>query len=106
MLVKEVGFFDLKNMGLWGNGHTDFSARCCRAGFNDKHNFCDAYESEKYIKMVEDDYKPSLTGNEINFAAVYGMPNPGHKGMTIDNKSRIYVPYNELPYDIHGELRQ
>lgn len=102
-VIEKVGFFDLKNMGLWGNGHTDYSARCCRAGFNDRMIFCDAYESENYIKMIDKNYVPSLKGEEINFASVYGMPDGGHKGKTIDDKKRIYIEYNELPYNMHGK---
>jgi len=101
-VISKVGFFDLQNMGLWGSGHTDYSMRCCRAGMNSCKPFWDAYESEKYIAMIDENYKASLTGPEMDFSMYYNIPNLSHKGRTIDNHKRIFVPYNELPYDMKG----
>lgn len=66
-VINKVGYFDTENFGFMGHEHIDFSMRCCRAGFNDRFNFCDAKDSNKYIDMTgrKDGYSPSLSGDEI-----------------------------------------
>jgi len=58
-VIDKVGYFDSVNMGRRGIGHWDYSARCCRAGFNDAENFEDAPDSNQYIAMQLDDYTPA-----------------------------------------------
>lgn len=102
-VIEKVGYFDLNKFGLWGSAHTDYSFRCCRAGMNSFSGIYDALGSEKYLKMFYQDYIPALKGDEINFAMYYNIPDRGQKGLAIADNNRIFVPYNELPYDMNGK---
>lgn len=50
-LLSKVGNFDVENFGFRGQGHIDFTARCCRLGFNDIGSLKDAFNSNYYIRM-------------------------------------------------------
>ena len=101
-LIQEVGYFDSINFGVWGNGHTDYALRCCRVGFNRNDALFDLYESEKYITMQDEDYKCAFHRRNNPDPGLIGVPNPGHKGITLDRSDRKYISYNESPFDMLG----
>lgn len=89
-VIEKVGYFDVPNMGFRGIGHIDYSARCCRVGFNDENNFRDAPKSNYYIGMhYGNDYISSLSQNEI----LEARKNQSEKMRIARDKSRIYIPY-------------
>lgn len=108
-ILKTVGYFDLKNFGLCGNGHTDFSKRCCRAKFNDNCNFMDAINSENFIAMQNYEYVGAIRDGFSVDAQFIGLPNRGHKGRILgklydlEEPNRLYIPYNEIPWDMNGK---
>ena len=105
-VINKVGYFDCVNFGLCGNGHQDFTARCCRAGFNRRRNPWDALGSQNYARMVYEDYSLAGIGKERNKASKIGPNGPQkfRKGKLIQDKKRMYVPYNENPYNMRGEF--
>ena len=102
-VIEKVGYFDLLNLGLTGSGHTDYSNRCCKAGFNKNDPFFDAIDSQEYNSMVCDNYRPSCNREENNFISAYNVSHSDHKWKTIADINRVYVPYNELSYDMSGK---
>ncbi|MCQ4253826.1 glycosyltransferase [Stutzerimonas stutzeri] len=64
-VLNKVGWFDTKTFGFKGYGHIDYSVRACRAGFNNFSNFFDIRDSNSYIDLQSENYKPALTENEI-----------------------------------------
>lgn len=104
-VIKKVGYFDCENFGLCGTGHQDFTLRCCRAKLNRIYYPWDALDSQDYIKMVYEDYRGAGSARIRNVAANTGKNGPVkklRKGKMLLNKKRIYVPYNEVPYDFYG----
>jgi GT2 family glycosyltransferase len=64
-VLKRVGNFDTDNFGHRGQGHIDFTARCCRLGFNDSKNVWDSINSNIYISMQpRDGYLSTTDGSE------------------------------------------
>jgi len=58
-VLDAVGYYDVKNMGRRGVGHWDWSARACRAGFNNANDFQDMPNSMLYVDMQIDNYTPA-----------------------------------------------
>lgn len=103
-LIKGVGYFDMENFGVWGNGHTDYSMRCCRSGHNGIANqIYDALDSNAYLQMQDTDYRSSYGGRRLDSSLV-GVPDGRHKGQHLDRNKINYVPYNEIKLDMSGEV--
>lgn len=64
-VINKLGWFDTKAFGYKGYGHIDYSVRACRAGFNNFSTFFDVKDSNLFIGLQADDYKPALTQEEI-----------------------------------------
>jgi len=101
-VIKRVGYIDINNFGLSGNGHTDYTLRCCNLGFNSKRPFYDAINSENCIGMIKDNYRCAAPGKTRNFASTFNI-RKGHKGKVLERKNRKYVPYREWEYNVLGE---
>ncbi len=84
-VIKKIGYYDVANFGKHGAEHWDWSARACRAGFNNKLVFLDAPNSNDYVGMQMEDYK----------AAWEGAPPTGDMGKKLSiarDESRLYIP--------------
>ncbi len=102
-VIKEVGYFDMYNFGVWGNGHTDYSKRCCRLGLNGINGrIFDTLDSEKYIKMQDDGYVTTGGGGKKVDSGGVGVPTGKHKGLLLNSTERGYIPYNEIKLDMLG----
>lgn len=101
-VINKVGYFDLNNFGLWGNAHTDYTMRCCNAGFNVYKNVFDAIGSQEYIVMQEENYQSAISEAEKNVARDCQI-HPNHRSNILQNNRRVYIPYNEMPYNMNGE---
>ncbi len=103
-VIKNVGYFDMHNLGVWGNGHTDYSIRCCRAGLNGMNGrLFDMLNSQEYIEMQSDGYVSSY--NECKFdSGLIGVPNGKHKSETMCKVKRVFIPYNELNLNMFGQV--
>ena len=102
-LIEEIGYFDMYNFGVWGNGHTDYAKRCCRSNFNGTRGYIyDALDSQNYIQMQDKDYVSSYNRTGGVDSAMVGIPNGGHKSKCMEDKKRKYIPYNELKLDMLG----
>lgn len=101
-IIKKIGYIDVNNFGLAGNGHSDYTLRCCDAGFNSRKPFYDVVDSENYISMIKDNYRGAGDKKERNFASTFNVRH-GHKGKVLEIRNRGYIPYRELPYDVFGE---
>jgi glycosyltransferase involved in cell wall biosynthesis/GR25 family glycosyltransferase involved in LPS biosynthesis len=67
-MLKTLGSCDEVNFPIRGQWHIDYSARACRAGFNNSDHFFDINDSNKYITLQnnikgEDNYKCSIPWN-------------------------------------------
>lgn len=103
-LIQRVGYFDVQNFGVWGSGHTDFALRCCHLNFNMNKSLFDLFESEKYIAIQNEDYKKAFRKREQKITpGTIGVPDSGHKGLTLNKTNRGYIPYNECPFNMLGE---
>ncbi len=105
-VLEKVGYYDLLNFGVSGNGHTDYTIRCCRAGFNRNKTLFDLYESSEFIAMQDEGYKCSLYLNTEIDVNLIGVLDKLHKDFTLSIENRIYIPYNECEFNILNELVQ
>lgn len=94
-ILDKVGFIDTKNMGRRGIGHIDFTARCCRLGFNDIDDVKDAPNSNEYIRLhPKEGY--ILTPN-YDAVLTEEKKHTEKKLSFIRKKSRTYIPLPESP---------
>jgi hypothetical protein len=66
-VLERVGDADEENFPIRGQWHIDYSARCCRAGFNQAEHFFDARDSNRFLALQNDlrpDYRCSIPWDE------------------------------------------
>ena len=83
-LLKKVGNIDSKSFGFRGQGHIDFTLRCCRLGFNDKNKLYDALDSENYISLYHQ--------NQNNYISTFKNHEPSLFSRTkteVDRKRKL-----------------
>lgn len=93
-VLKVVGYFDAYHLGFRGYEHNDYTARCCRAGFNVLENPFDVSGSNDFIVLQE----------KLNYvrAMSLAMENAIQSAATLTAKkqliyqNRIYVPFNQV----------
>lgn len=93
-VLKTVGYFDAYHLGFRGYEHNDYTARCCRAGFNVLENPFDVKGSNDFIVLQE----------KLNYvrAMSLAMENAIQSEATLTVKkqllyqNRIYVPFNQV----------
>jgi glycosyltransferase involved in cell wall biosynthesis len=93
-VIKDVGYMDTKNFGLTGLGHVDFTARCCRAGFNRIETPLDIEGSKNHIKLQKVAYKsaiPMAWRNRENTSAVLRR-----KASLVKLSTRKFIAYAEI----------
>ncbi len=103
-IIKDIGYFDMNNFGVWGNAHTDYAKRCCRLNYNgiNGHIF-DLLDSQEFIQMQSIDYRSSGVIPNVDCGLV-GVPDGRHKGLFLNKATRNYVPYNEINFNMAGEV--
>lgn len=89
-IIKDVGYYDLQQFGVCGYGHTDYSFRCCRAGFNDIQQPYDAVNSNQYVELVKTNYTESP--NEYRY--LWNSEEQVKEKKQILGENRVFVPYN------------
>lgn len=93
-VLKMVGYFDAYHLGFRGYEHNDYTARCCRAGFNVLENPFDVKGSNDFIVLQE----------KLNYvrAMSLAMENAIQSEATLTVKkqlvyqNRVYVPFNQV----------
>lgn len=100
LVIKRIGYFDIENFGFCGYGHVDYTFRCARAGFNDINNIYDCIDSNKYIKLRKENYKPALP-DKVRY--IFNTEKEiKRKKKIIEDNSRIYI---ELTHKIKNEFK-
>ena len=87
-VIKDVGYFDVDNFGHSGLGHTDYSWRCCRAGYNVEDMLFDVSDSDKYVRLIVDDYSPAV---EYGKKYLRSGKTEDHKWSVMTNEDRMKV---------------
>ena len=101
-VLEKVGYFDLQRFCVCFFGHRDYTFRCCKAGFNDINNVFDLKNSKNFLELNKIDYIPAP-----DRSLMYELW--GHKykeKMKSLKDSRIFVPYNDVNYDLFGNNNQ
>lgn len=92
-IIKNIGFFDSESFGIRGNGHIDFSKRCCRLKYNNDLYFYDLKNSNKYIDMQKREGYINSVSSDI-MKKVSNPKEQQKRKEIINNNSRIYIGYN------------
>ncbi len=101
-VLRRVGYFDCVNFGISGNGHTDYTIRCCRVNFNNEQTLFDALRSTDYVALPEVYQQSQFSTNGVDVNLI-GVPDKLHKWRTLQNKQRIFISYNQCKFDALGE---
>lgn len=101
-IIEKVGYFNSEEFGFRGMGHVDFTARCCRAGFNDINNPYDIINSNDFLTAKKDNYLSSINQKYIN---IYDKHNRSRKDLIILNSDNIYIPLPEIENNLYLEFK-
>lgn len=85
LVLKTIGYYDVANFGQHGAEHWDWSARACRAGFNNKLVFLDMPNSNEYVSMQIEDYVSAWIGKTPT-------GNMNLKMSIARDERRLYIP--------------
>lgn len=69
-VIDKVGLADEANYFVRGGWHGDYSARCCRAGFNEQERFWDWQDSNEYLELQntrEESYRTAIAWESVEF---------------------------------------
>lgn len=100
-IIKKVGYFNSKEFGFRGMGHVDYTARCCRAGYNDINNPFDVVSSNDFISATKRNYKSAIKSQLI---ALYDSYNRNRKEDIILNNENIYIESSVINQNILEEF--
>lgn len=101
MVIFRVGYFDIENFGFCGIGHQDYSCRCARAGFNDINYIYDISDSNYYLKLPRNNYKPAML--DIKRYSFNPPEVLKYKKAKL-KENRIFIPYRDSR-DLIEELK-
>jgi len=98
-MIKNVGFFDVNNMGICGIGHQDYTLRCQRLGFNLSDSgvgAADAARSYVYLRLqdsktIDVGHRRRHNSNEI----------VNKKNTIKTDLTRKYFPYSQPTIDMN-----
>lgn len=95
-VLKEVGYFDVKNFPFRGHSHMDFTERCCRLGFNENETLWDAKNSQEYVSMWQrDDYKDTVDWNSEKVKKILNAEERTRRMNVVQDVSRGYIPLSQ-----------
>lgn len=69
-VIDAIGYADEVNYFVRGGWHGDYSARCCRAGFNELERFWDWKDSNEYLELQntrEENYRSAIAWDSDEF---------------------------------------
>jgi hypothetical protein len=94
-VVARVGQADETNFFVRGQWHVDFSARACRAGFNEYNRFFDLRGSNEYIELqntVAAEYKTSIAWTSDEFKRAAQPDEVARRKAIVRARDRIHAP--------------
>ncbi len=96
-LIDAVGFADEVNFFVRGGWHADYSARCCRAGFNELQRFWDLVDANVYIGLQNtkvSDYRSAIAWGSPEFKRASTAPERERRAALRANGDRLHVDLN------------
>lgn len=93
-ILNIVGWADEVNFFVRGGWHIDYSARCCRAGFNEKSRFFDIANSNDYLELqntIAVEYKTAIAWESDDFKRASTKEERLRRNKLIHDNSRIYI---------------
>jgi glycosyltransferase involved in cell wall biosynthesis len=92
--ISKVGFADEVNFFVRGGWHADYSARCCRAGFNETERFWDLAKSNDYVELQNtrtESYKTSIAWESEEFKRASTPQERKRREIIKANPRRCYI---------------
>ena len=95
-VIDRVGYADTVNFFVRGKWHVDYSARCCRAGFNEIARFFDISNSSQYIALQntmlgDGEYSSSIDWDSEEFKSCSSSSEVLRRIALCEDPTRIYV---------------
>lgn len=100
-MINKIGYFDIENFGFRGMGHIDFTARACRAGYNQINHPFDIIDSNLYLTAFNKNYTGALNKTWVD---TYDNYYRKIKEEIIANNNRIYIPFQEIDENIYEKF--
>ena len=99
-LIEEIGYFDEDNFKLRGHSHIDFTLRCCRKDFNNIDTLFDFKNSNKYIKLIKEEYVSTFVKIPFYLRELYKVDHYEliRRNKLLSDNNRLYIN-NELTID-------
>ena len=97
-VLEAVGDIDEANFPIRGDWHIDYSARCCRAGFNRSDTFYDARGANEFIELqdnVKPYYRRSLDLTSAPIARTLAPTELARRHAIIRDMRRVQVKHRE-----------
>ena len=96
-IINKVGYMDAANFSPRGWGHTDYTIRCGRAGFNDNTYIYDVINSNDFIILNYNQTYVSTVEHPELFSKICPPEETERRKKIISDSTRIFLPYNESP---------
>lgn len=93
-ILHSVGWADEVNFFVRGGWHIDYSARCCRAGFNEESRFFDIANSNDYLELqntIALEYKTAIAWESDDFKRASTKEERLRRSQLIHDSSRIHI---------------
>jgi glycosyltransferase involved in cell wall biosynthesis/GR25 family glycosyltransferase involved in LPS biosynthesis len=103
-VIQKVGFADEVNFFVRGGWHGDYSARCCRAGFNEQERFWDLHDSNDYLELQntrQENYRSAIDWESEDFKRASTAEERKRRELVKGMPHRIFVDADTA---IHGPL--
>ena len=93
-VVKKVGWADEVNFFVRGMWHVDYSARCCRAGFNEYERFFDIKDANNFLELQNtksENYETSISWDSEDFKRASTPEERQRRKALVSYPNRIFV---------------
>lgn len=93
-VVADIGYFDEVNFPVRGHSHIDWSARACRAGYNEEQHVWDAAGSGRHIAMWQGaEYASVVNWGSAAVQAILTKEETQRRMSLLQQPDRIYVEH-------------
>ena len=95
-VINTVGWADEVNFFVRGMWHVDYSARCCRAGFNESQRFFDIKDANNYLELQNtksEQYETSISWESEDFKRASTNEERNRRRSLIAMSDRIFVSH-------------
>ncbi|WP_445358109.1 glycosyltransferase [Microbulbifer sp. ANSA005] len=105
-VLNKVGYFDTLSFPFRGHSHMDFTARCCRAGFNSSETLWDAKGSEELVGMWQrENYKETVDWSSEKVKQILNPHERARRMALVQDDSRQFIQLShKSPFSSRSQI--